>query len=109
MLVPRSRRNGPRSATGRKTTTTICSTCSISRDTRAKALYREGYTPIGGGDLVNSHGDGEFNLRDLHLNSTLTFTMSRRGPLASSLPLVSIARTTFRPRASSSQTTHSSK
>ena len=47
----------------------------LTKDTRAKALYREGYTPIGGGDLVNSHGDGEFNLRDLHLNSTLTFTM----------------------------------
>ena len=37
----------------------------LTKDTRAKA-HREGYTPIGGGDLVNSHGDGEFNLRDLH-------------------------------------------
>ena len=44
-----------------KTTTTICSTCSISRRTRVPRLSTEGYTPIGGGDLVNSHGDGEFN------------------------------------------------
>ncbi len=48
----------------------------IARDTRAKATYREGYTPNVDGGLKNLDEDGTPNFRDLRLNSSITFTLN---------------------------------
>ena len=50
---------------------------NIFTDLRAKATYSEGWTPFGGSDRRNAGAEGRANLRDLHLNSTITFTFTK--------------------------------